>query len=183
MKKLLNLPSNFLNILLLVFLFITVNGCSIYRSSGKYYKDDGPGSLANIDLNSIPNATPKRERIRKQNTKPYKALGQTFYPMKSLKPYKERGEISWYGKKYHGNKTAIGERYDMYKMTAASPVLPLPSYVKVTNLKNDKTVIVRVNDRGPFLRGRILDLSYVAAAKLGYMNNGVTYAEVELIIP
>lgn len=178
MKK---IPASF--ILIISFLLVSCSSTSTHKNTGKYYQDDGPGSLSGINLDDIANAIPKREPIRSANSKPYTALGKQYYPMTSLKPYKAIGEISWYGKKYHEQTTSSGEKYDMYKMTAAHPTLPIPSYVKVTNLENGKSVVVRVNDRGPFLAGRILDLSYIAAAKLDYINKGKTTAEVELIIP
>jgi len=99
-------------------------------------------------------------------------MGQQFVPRTELKPYRERGHASWYGRRFHGNPTSIGEPYDMFAMTAAHPTLPIPSYVRVTNLSNGRTVVVRVNDRGPFLRRRLIDLSYAAAYKLGYVNAG-----------
>ena len=103
--------------------------------------------------------------------------------MKELKPFKEKGYASWYGKKYHGNKTSIGEIYDMYQMTGAHKTLPLPCYVKVTNLKNKRSIIIRVNDRGPFLRERIIDLSYAAAHKLDIIEKGSELVEIEVINP
>jgi rare lipoprotein A len=103
--------------------------------------------------------------------------------MKKIKPFKEKGYASWYGKKYHGNKTSVGEIYDMYQMTAAHKTLPLPSFVKITNLKNNKTVIVRVNDRGPFIKDRIIDLSYAAAYRLDIIEKGSEQVEIEVIIP
>ena len=124
------------------------------------------------NLSSIPNAIPKKEPLNKFSNRPYKVFGKTYYPMTTLKPYTATGYATWYRKKYHGNKTSIGEVYDMYKMTAAHKTLPLPCYVKVTNLKNDKTVIVRVNDRGPFVKDRIIDLSYAAANRLESMVQG-----------
>src|SRR5262245_15082380 len=100
--------------------------------SGKYYKDDGPGD-APANLDSIPDATPKLEPLHRFANRPYTVLGQDFVPATSLRPYKEKGVASWYGRKFHGQKTSIGETYDMYAMTAAHPTLPLPSYAKVTN--------------------------------------------------
>ena len=110
-------------------------------------------------------------------------LGQDFVPYQELKPYKARGIGSWYGRKFHGQKTSIGEVYDMFAMTAAHPTLPLPSYARVTNLANGRTVVVRVNDRGPFLHGRLIDLSYAAAWKLGYIGSGSAQVEVESVMP
>ena len=151
------------------------------KSKGAYYLDDGPEEVIPENLSSIPNATPKKEPLNKFSNRPYKVFGKTYYPMTSLKPYTATGYATWYGKKYHGNKTSIGEVYDMYKMTAAHKTLPLPCYVKVTNLKNDKTVIVRVNDRGPFVKDRIIDLSYAAANRLEIIEKGSELVKVELI--
>ena len=151
------------------------------KSKGAYYLDDGPEEVIPENLSSIPNAIPKKEPLNKFSNRPYKVFGKTYYPMTSLKPYTATGYATWYGKKYHGNKTSIGEIYDMYKMTAAHKTLPLPCYVKVTNLKNDKTVIVRVNDRGPFVKDRIIDLSYAAANRLEIIEKGSELVKVELI--
>ena len=151
------------------------------KSKGAYYLDDGPEEVIPENLSSIPDAIPKKEPLNKFSNRPYKVFGKTYYPMTSLKPYTATGYATWYGKKYHGNKTSIGEVYDMYKMTAAHKTLPLPCYVKVTNLKNDKTVIVRVNDRGPFVKDRIIDLSYAAANRLEIIEKGSELVKVELI--
>ena len=101
--------------------------------------------------------------------------------MSQLEPFRERGMASWYGRRYHGQPTASGEPYDMYAMTAAHPTLPIPSYARVTNVANGRSVVVRVNDRGPFLQNRVIDLSYTAAAKLGYVEAGSAEVEVDLI--
>ena len=150
---------------------------------GGYYMDDGPGENPPKNIASIPNAVPKKEPLHSRTNRPYKALGATYKPMTSYQPYKERGVASWYGKRFHGKKTSNGEIYDMYSMTAAHTVLPLPSYAKVTNPANKRWVIVRVNDRGPFKHSRIIDLSYAAAFKLGYVSKGSTLVEVEAIDP
>ena len=148
---------------------------------GGYYLDDGPGDNPPQNIDSIPNAVPKKEPLNPRSSKPYRALGQVYTPMTSYQPYKERGIASWYGKRFHGKKTSNGETYDMYSMSAAHTILPLPSYVKVSNPANGRSVIVRVNDRGPFKHSRIIDLSYAAAYKLGYTNKGSTLVEVEAI--
>ncbi len=150
---------------------------------GGYYLDDGPGDNPPPNLVSIPDATPRTEPLRKSNMKPYVVLGKTYTPMTTLSAYKERGIASWYGRRYHGKKTASGEIYDMYDMTAAHPTLPLPSYARVTNIKNKKSVIVRINDRGPFLSNRLIDLSYTAAYKLDVLDGGSARVEVESILP
>jgi rare lipoprotein A len=151
--------------------------------SAKYYSNDGPGDSPPADLDGIPDALPKSEPLHRFANRPYTVLGQDFVPATSLRPYKERGIASWYGRKFHGQKTSTGETYDMYAMTAAHPTLPLPSYAKVTNPGNGKSVIVRVNDRGPFLHGRIIDLSYAAAHRVGIAGPGSGLVEVEAIIP
>lgn len=150
---------------------------------GGYYLDDGPHAMVPANLDYIPDAVPRIEPIYPPSLRPYTVMGQRFVPMTSLHPYRERGHASWYGRKFHGNLTAIGEVYDMYQMTAAHPTLPLPSYVRVTNVDNGRSVIVRVNDRGPFLRGRLIDLSYAAAHRLGYINAGSAVVDVELLTP
>lgn len=133
------------------------------------------------DVSGIPNAVPKVERTRPQNQKSYVVLGKRYYPMSSNAGYREKGVASWYGKKFHGRKTATGETYDMYQMTAAHKTLPLPSYAEVTNLDNGRKIIVRVNDRGPFHGGRIIDLSYAGATKLGIIGRGTGKVEVRAI--
>ncbi len=150
---------------------------------GGYYKDDGPGDDIPDNLDDIPDAVPRLEPIRAANSRPYTVLGKTYVPYTSLRTYKERGVASWYGKKFHGEKTSIGEPYNMYAMTAAHTLLALPSYVRVTNLSNGRSVVVRVTDRGPFHAGRIIDLSYTAAWKLGLIGDGSGKVEVEAIIP
>jgi rare lipoprotein A len=153
------------------------------KKGGGYYLNDGPGDNPPANLDAIPDAEPKVEPLHKAASRPYTVLGQTYTPHTSLKPYKETGVASWYGRRYHGQKTSTGEVYDMYGMTAAHPTLALPSYVRVTNLKNSKSVVVRVNDRGPFHSDRLIDLSYTAAYKLGVLAGGSTRVEVELIDP
>lgn len=151
--------------------------------AGGYYQDDGPGANPPPNLDAIPDAEPKVEPLQKFANRPYVALGQTYVPDTSGKPYQARGIASWYGKKFHGQRTSSGEPYDMYGMTAAHPTLPIPSYVRVTNVKNGKSVIVRINDRGPFHADRVIDLSYTAAYKLGIVQNGSGLVDVESIDP
>jgi rare lipoprotein A len=148
--------------------------------SGGFYQDDGPGANP-PDINAIPDAVPRAENLATRANRPYVVFGQTYQPMVALSPFKQKGVASWYGRKFHGQKTSNGEVYDMYGMTAAHPTLPLPSYVRVTHLRSGKSVVVRVNDRGPFLQQRVIDLSYTAAAKLGYVNAGSAEVELELI--
>jgi rare lipoprotein A len=139
---------------------------------GGYYKDDGPGDNPPANLAAIADAEPKAEPLHRFANNPYNALGQDFVPFRELRPYRERGTASWYGRRYHGQRTSSGETYDMYAMTAAHPVLPIPSYARVTNPANGRSVVVRINDRGPHYRGRSIDLSRGAAAKLGMIHPG-----------
>lgn len=152
-------------------------------SGGGYYPGDGPHASPPSNLDDIPDAVPKKEALYKYSTKPYIALGKKYTPLQSADNYKKQGIASWYGKLFHGNKTANGEVYDMYSMTAAHTVLPLPSYAKVTNLENGRSVIVRINDRGPFKHDREIDLSYAAAHKLRLIEKGSGLVEVEAINP
>ena len=150
---------------------------------GGYYQDDGPAAQIPENLDNIPDAEPKWEPLNRGTARPYVVFGKSYTPLTNLKPYKQKGIASWYGKKFHGQKTSSGERYDMFAMTAAHTVLPIPSYVRVTNPATGKSIVVRVNDRGPFHSDRIIDLSYTAAQKLGYIGRGSTEVEIELIIP
>ncbi len=149
--------------------------------AGGYYLDDGPGDNPPADIDGIPDAIPKAETPLVRANKPYMALGQQYIPMTSFVPYKKQGIASWYGKRYHGKQTSTGEIYDMYAMSGAHPILPIPSYVKVTNPANGRSVIVRINDRGPFKRDRLIDLSYAAAYKLRLIGQGSGLVEVEAI--
>jgi rare lipoprotein A len=153
------------------------------RKPGGYYLDDGPGANPPANLDQIPNPEPKVEPIRASTSRPYTVFGRTYTPMTRVGPYEARGTASWYGKRYHGQATASGEPYDMYAMTAAHPTLPIPSYARVTNLRSGKSVVVRVNDRGPFHGDRVIDLSYTAAYKLGMIGSGSDLVEVESIVP
>lgn len=146
---------------------------------GSYLAGDGPGTDTPSNLSSTPDAVPRNEPLHRYANRPYAVLGKNYTPLTKVGSYKERGVASWYGKKFHGQKTSIGETYDMYGMTAASTILPIPSYARVTNLQNNKSVIVRVNDRGPFLHERIIDLSYTAASKIGIIGSGQGMVEVE----
>ncbi|GAC1408381.1 MAG: septal ring lytic transglycosylase RlpA family protein [Burkholderiaceae bacterium] len=150
---------------------------------GGYYQDDGPGDAPPADLLAIPDAEPKIEPYLSRANRPYVVFGKSYSPITDNLPLKQRGIGSWYGRKFHGQKTSSGELYDMYKMTAAHPTLPIPSYARVTNLNNGKHVIVRINDRGPFHSSRIIDVSYTAAFKLGYLGYGSSELEVERLLP
>jgi rare lipoprotein A len=154
-----------------------------FRRGGGYYLDDGPGDNPPPNLDAVPDAVPQWEPLKPGAMRPYVVMGQTYTPMTELQPYKARGTASWYGRRYHGKQTSSGEVYDMYSMSAAHPVLPIPSYVRVTNVASGKSVIVRVNDRGPFIDSRLIDLSYTAAYKLGVLAGGSAVVEVESILP
>ena len=150
---------------------------------GGYYQDDGPGDNPPANLWDIPDAEPRVEPYANRGNKPYVVFGKTYTPQLDEQPARQRGRGSWYGKKFHGQKTSSGEPYDMYKMTAAHPTWPIPSYARVTNLGNNRSVVVRVNDRGPFHSNRIIDLSYTAALKLGYIGHGSAHLEIQRILP
>lgn len=152
-------------------------------SKGGYYKDDGPGEKPPPNLAEIPDAVPKAEPPHRYANRPYQVFGKNYAPIAAQQPYRERGTASWYGKKFHGQKTSSTEVYDMYAMSAAHRTLPIPSYARVTNVANGKSVVVRINDRGPFHSDRIIDLSYAAAYKLGYIQAGSATVEVESINP
>ncbi len=136
------------------------------------------------DLSAIKEPVPKPvTRTRAGNQSPYTVFGKTYHLLPQSQGYKERGDASWYGTKFHGRRTSNGEVYDMWAMTAAHKTLPIPSYVRVTNLSNGRSIIVRVNDRGPFHEGRIIDLSYAAASKLGFEKQGTAPVECVDITP
>lgn len=149
--------------------------------SGGYYLDDGPGDNPPPNLEAIPDAVPRVEPLHRGALRPYNVMGRAYVPMTEIEPYRARGVASWYGRRYHGKLTSTGEKYDMYGMSAAHPTLPLPSYVRVTSVASGKSVIVRVNDRGPFIDSRLIDLSYTAAYKLGVLKGGSGLVDVELI--
>jgi len=152
-----------------------------YKGGG-YYKDDGPGLNPPENIGAIPDAVPRDEPLHAFANNPYKVLGKTYKPLTSNAGYREDGMASWYGRKFHGKATSSGEPYDMYAMTAAHPTLPIPSYARVTNTENGKSVVVRINDRGPFHDNRLIDLSYTAAFKLDVLK-GVTPVTVEAVLP
>lgn len=167
-----------------LFYLLTVVSLLAGCSSGPVsIKDSAPTKIP-VDISSIPDAIPRYEPYSKHaNPESYTVWGKRYKVMRSGKGYQERGISSWYGTKFHGKKTANGETYDMFAMTAAHKTLPLPSYVKVTNLKNGRSVVVRVNDRGPFHGNRIIDLSYAAAIKLGIHKTGTGFVEVRTVEP
>ncbi len=153
------------------------------NNTGGYLAGDGPDTNTPANIDDTPDAVPKAEPLHRYANRPYKALGKEYIPLTEVGKYKQRGIASWYGKKFHGQRTSIGETYNMYAMSAAHPTLPIPSYARVTNLSNKKSVIVRVNDRGPFMHDRIIDLSYTAAHKLGILGTGSAEVEVESLAP
>ena len=153
------------------------------KESGAYYLDDGPDKNPPENLDKILDAQPKYEALSKRANRPYVAFDKKYVPMKKIIPFEEEGYASWYGKRYHGKKTSIGETYDMYQMTGAHKTLPIPCYIKVTNLKNKRSVIIRVNDRGPFIDGRIIDLSYAAAHRLKIIKKGSELVKIEMVNP
>ena len=169
-----------------VVLLLSLAGCgggSSSRPSGKYYSNDGPPADY-LDNHVIADAVPKVEpKSRGGNPKSYVVFGKRYHVLDSSKGYVDRGIASWYGKMFHGRRTSNGEIYDMYAMTAAHKTLPIPTYVEVKNIKTGKVIIVRVNDRGPFHEGRIIDLSYAAAQKLGTSGKGTGLVEVRAIDP
>ena len=159
-------------------------GCgTAARNDGGYYKDDGPPDEAPRNLSQVADASPRWEPLHRWANRPYEVFGREYVPFTELRPYKQRGIASWYGKRFHGKPTSSGEPYDMYAMTAAHPLLAIPSYARVTNLGNGRSIVVRINDRGPFHDGRLIDLSYAAAYKLGYIGQGSARVEVEAIVP
>jgi rare lipoprotein A len=151
--------------------------------SAKYYSDDGPPLSVPDNLAQIPDAVPRDEPFHRYANRPYTVFGQTYVPVVDKQPVRERGLASWYGRKFHGQKTSSGETYDMFAMTAAHKTLPIPSYARVTNVKSGQSVVVRINDRGPFHSNRIIDLSYAAAARIGIAAAGSGMVDVERILP
>ena len=147
-----------------------------------YYLDDGPGDNTPANLDTIPEPVPRAEPLHRYANRPYVVMGREYVPATALAPYREQGMASWYGRKFHGQRTSTGEVYDMFAMTAAHPTLPIPSYARVTNVASGRSVVVRVNDRGPFLHGRIVDLSYAAAHKLGIAQRGSGEVVVESLL-
>jgi rare lipoprotein A len=148
-----------------------VVGCGSAPKKGGYYKDDGPHAKPPSNLASIPDAQPRSEPLHRFANRPYEVFGKSYVPLTSVRPFRQRGLASWYGKRFHGQKTA------------AHPTLPIPSYVRVTHLRNGRQVVVRINDRGPFHANRVIDLSYAAAYRLGYIEAGSAEVEVEAVVP
>jgi rare lipoprotein A len=179
---------------LVPFLMLLISGCGSVStredplpaqtpSRGGYYKDDGPGANPPADLAAIPDAEPRAEPLHRFANRPYQVFGREYVPLAAPAAFRQRGIASWYGRRFHGASTSSGEPYDMYAMSAAHPTLPIPSYARVTRLDTGMSVVVRVNDRGPFHSDRVIDLSYTAAWKLGFAEAGSALVEVEAVVP
>jgi rare lipoprotein A len=163
----------------LVVCAVLLAGCGSPPKRSVYYQNDGPPDRTPADLADAADAAPRVEPLHPRANRPYTVLGRSYTPLTADVPFRQKGAASWYGRQFHGNRTSSGEIYDMFAMTAAHPTLPIPSYVRVTNQRNGRSVIVRVNDRGPFKDSRIIDLSYGAATKLGIAAAGTGEVEVE----
>ncbi len=150
---------------------------------GGYYQDDGPGDNPPPNLDQVPDADVRNDPLLPYSNRPYVVFGKTYTPITDNKPFTQVGIGSWYGKKFHGQRTSSGELYDMYKMTAAHPILPIPSYARLTNMVSGAQVVVRINDRGPFHSNRAIDVSYTAALKLGLLGKGSHELQIERILP
>lgn len=171
-------PNGITLLLQSVTLLAALAGCS----TSSFVEDKDSGPKQDVDVSNVPDATPRTEpRSRYGNPPSYVVFGKRYHVLDSSQGYAERGIASWYGTKFHGRRTSSGEPYDMYLMTAAHKTLPLPSYARVTNLRNGRSVVVKINDRGPFHQNRIIDLSYAAAKKLGITNVGTGLVEVQTI--
>ncbi|MDR1012369.1 MAG: septal ring lytic transglycosylase RlpA family protein [Coxiellaceae bacterium] len=173
--------SDLITVLVYIFCLTQLSGCGVFNYS-KHAEYDGP-PVIDVDVTRLKDAVPRIEPLHPYGTKDYVLGGRHYSVLKNSKGYVKQGYASWYGSKFHGRKTSTQEYYNLYAMTAASPELPLPSYVQVTNLQNGKKVIVKVNDRGPFYANRIIDLSYVAAKKLDFVKDGVALVKVVAIDP
>lgn len=153
-------------------------------ASGRYTLENDVPLIEPIDIDAIREVVPQVEpRTSAGNKSPYTINGRTYRVLEDESGYSEVGVASWYGRKFHGHLTSNGEKYDMFQLSAAHTTLPIPSYVRVTNLDNGKSIIARVNDRGPFHPGRVVDMSYAGAVLLGYANKGTARVRVESIVP
>lgn len=167
--------------LILGLIILTLAACS---TPSRYSMKHDIGPKGSYDASGVPDAVPVWEPLSRQgNGSPYTVRGIKYHLADVSNGFQEEGIASWYGLKFHGELTSNGETYNMYAMSAAHKHLPIPSYVRVTNLENGKQVVVRVNDRGPFHKGRVIDLSYAAATKLGYASKGTAKVKLELIKP
>lgn len=187
------LKNNFLQLLMLGCCF-ALAACSSSNSGsasnknknmdpnkGRYSLKNDKMPLNPPNVEHVPNATPKYEPYSRRGNKPYTVYGESYNVMNTGQGFSEMGRASWYGEKFHGYETSNGEPYDMYSMSGAHKTLPLPSYAKITNLDNNKQVIIRINDRGPFHSDRILDVSYAAAYKLGMLGKGTARIKLDVI--
>jgi len=162
---------------------LALAACSSSPKKGGYYKDDGPGANPPSNLAAVPDARPRSEPLHRYANRPYEVFGRKYVPLASVQSFHQRGMASWYGKRFHGQKTASGETYDMYAMSAAHPILPIPSYARITSLRSGRQVVVRINDRGPFHSNRAIDVSYAAAYRLGLIGSGSGEVEIDAIVP
>lgn len=177
-------PTGLRYILLACVIALDLGACSSGKQNGRYAQAQDTAPAQHIDVSSVKDAIPRAEPYSRYGNPPsYVVLGKRYHTLDSSDNYRERGIASWYGTKFHGHRTSSGESYDMYKMSAAHKSLPLPTYARVTNLGNGKSVIVKVNDRGPFHDNRLIDLSYVAASRLGILGKGTGLVEIEAIDP
>ncbi|OMO27049.1 septal ring lytic transglycosylase RlpA family protein [Vibrio lentus] len=165
----------------IISLAVLINGCSSQEQKGRYDIDSDIAPDVPISVEHLEDAHPQYEPYSLGGNTDYTLRGEDYKIVKKTEGFTEKGKASWYGKKFHGHLTSNGEIYDMYSMSAAHKTLPIPSYVKVTNTDNNKTTIVRINDRGPFHEGRIIDLSYAAAYKLDVLRTGTANVEIEVI--
>jgi len=159
----------------------TIPTSLLLRKPGGFYSDDGPDGAPPVNLDRVADAQPRAEALNAAANEPYSVFGRDYLPLRPGTPYKRQGTVSWYGRKFHGQRTASGEIYDMFAMTAAHPTLPIPSYARVLNLETQRSVIVRINDRGPYSSGRLMDVSYAAAHRLGFAESALATVEVEAI--
>lgn len=181
MRWLLDLPQAWRVLALILPGLLLLSGCGSLRNA---VHDGAPRAGDIPDLDRIPNAVPRVEpKSRYGNPPSYQVNGRTYYILDSAIGYQEQGIASWYGTKFHGVRTSSGDPYDMFKMTAAHKTLPIPCYARITNLQNGRSIIVRINDRGPFEQNRLVDLSYVAAYKLGILATGTGLVRLETIGP
>ena len=168
----------------LVGLALLVNGCASDPQAGRYAQAHDSAPQRHVNLADVQDAVPRAEPLsRYGNPRSYVVRGTRYRTLSNSKGYTERGIASWYGTKFHGHRTSSGDTYDMYGMSAAHKTLPLPTYARVTNLQNGKSVVVKINDRGPFHENRLIDLSYAAAARLGILGKGTGLVEVAAINP
>ncbi|EKD45793.1 MAG: lipoprotein A [uncultured bacterium] len=179
-NNIISIRRNVITMAVFIFCLVQLSGCGVIDK--RFATHDGAPRV-DIDPSKIHDAVPRVEPLHPCGTKDYVLGGRHYKVLKSAKGYVKQGYASWYGSKFHGRQTSTQERFNLYNMTAASPELPLPSYAQVTNLRNGKKVVVRVNDRGPFRYNRVMDLSYAAAKKLGFAESGVAPVKIVAIDP